>query len=72
MVKMIIQTASDKNPRDDSGCTLLHYAAQRGKYDICKLILMEVEDKNSENNSGKTPLDLAYMNENYDIFKPKR
>ena len=69
MVKMIIQTASDKNPRDDFGCTLLHYAAQRGKYDICKLILMEVEDKNPENDSGKTPLDLAYMNENYDIFK---
>ena len=46
----------DKNPRDNSGLTPLHYAARYGHFKTCKLIIESIEDKNPGNNFGTTPL----------------
>ena len=57
---MILDNFEDKNPKDQSGSTPLHYAAQNGHYELCALIMEKIQDKNPPNEFGITPLDLAH------------
>ena len=49
----------DKNPKNYSNNTPLHFAAKRGHYDVFHLILNSADDKNPKNTVGVTPLHLA-------------
>ena len=48
-----------KNPKDDHGETPLHWAAEKGHYDVCKLILENDGYRNPKDDKGITPLHLA-------------
>ena len=48
-----------RNPANSFGDTPLHYAADRGRLDICQLLVENVQDRNPANNKGQTPLELA-------------
>ena len=58
---MIIENVKEKNPKDLTGWTPLHDAAERGYLDICKYIIGKVQDKNPVNGSKSrnTPLHIA-------------
>ena len=49
--------------------TPLHWAAQKGHFDICHLILKNIQDKNPENIIGHTPLTLAARFGHFEVFK---
>ena len=57
--ELFVENNQDKNPKDNSGMTPLHYAARGGYLEICELILSNIEDKYPKNNIGETPLMLA-------------
>ena len=40
--KFIAEKSEDKNPKF-SNCTLLHYAALNGQYELCKFIIQNVQ-----------------------------
>lgn len=44
---------------DESGATLLHFAAAAGRVDVVKLLLDNGADPSFVNDDGETPLDLA-------------
>ena len=43
---------NDGTAADNDGWTLLHYAAKKGHFKICKLIIENVDDKNPADNDG--------------------
>ena len=58
--KLLLKSAKDKNPRDDSGLTPLHMAANKGYLEICKLLMKGLSNKNPVSDDGQhTPLHLA-------------
>ena len=40
----IFLNSEDKNPQDKAGKTPLHYAAENGKFTICKLIIDKISE----------------------------
>ena len=55
----IIYKVHDKNPADEYGLTLMHWATYRGHLEIVRLFIDHVQDKNPADNSGLTPLHWA-------------
>jgi len=60
--KMIVNKSGNKNPKDETGQTALHWAAANGQENICEMILDQIEEKNPKNQYGITPLHLAARN----------
>ena len=66
--KMVMELIEDKNPKTHViGSTPLHWAAEKGHFDICKLILQNVDNKNPRNQFGRTPLSDAEKNGHEEI-----
>ena len=55
MCDFIIYQVDDKNPRDKTGITPLHFAARNGHRSVCKLIRGKIADKNPATDIGLTP-----------------
>ena len=49
----------------------MHFAAQYGKYDICKFIIETGEDPNPFTNNGTSVLDLASTEEIRHLIRQK-
>ena len=64
-----MENADDKNPKDISGWTPLHWAASNGHLSVCQLIVENVDDKNPKSNGGMTPLQLAVFSNHLGIMK---
>ena len=59
---------SNKNPASGDGQhTPLHFASDRGHFEVCKLILENISEKNPRNNNGDTPLHIAASNGHLEI-----
>ena len=54
-----IQCKGCKNPKDNSGTTPLHLAAENGRVGLYQLILKHAEEKNPRDIHGRTPIDLS-------------
>ena len=61
---MLFENLSNKNPKDDEGCTPLHLAARNGHMPICKLIIQNenVKDIHPKCKRGLTPIFEAKQN----------
>ena len=58
----------NKNPSINAyGKTLLHYASEKGKMNVCKSILELVEEKSPKDINGSTPLHFAAHYGNVDV-----
>lgn len=57
------------NEKNDNGWTLLHFAADFGKFKIAKLLIKYGANVNDKNNSGATPLHLAVDSNSLEIVK---
>ena len=58
-----------KNPENNFGWTPLHYAAEKGHFEIFKLSFLHAKDKNPEDIYGLTPLHLASIFKNLEVCK---
>ena len=67
--KLIFEHTEDKNPTDEKGLTLLHFAVHKGNFEMCKLILDNVQEKNPSSSNGLTPLQVALNNNHQQIAK---
>ena len=67
--QIIVENIDDKNPKDTSGWTPLHWAARIGHLPVCQLIVENVKDKNPKNWKGMTPLDLAISRKHASVQK---
>ena len=56
---VLLDKQVDIDPRENSGKTPLHFAAQQGHSDVCLALLVNGADKNPRHKSGRTPLHLA-------------
>ena len=55
------QMKGDKNPKDENGNTILHWAAQQRLLYVVQCLLNNIKgDKNPKNREGKSPLDLWF------------
>ena len=59
----------DKNPKNATGYTPLHMAAQRGNLSICKLITNTNSDQNPKTVDGLTPFHAAAQNGHFEVCK---
>ena len=50
------EAGKDKNPANQLGWTLLHFAAGEGHLEVCRLIMDNVQDKNPADHHDWTPL----------------
>ena len=48
------------SPCDSRGKTALHYAAEKGHFNVCKFLLDNLEEKNPKDIYGQTPDDYAF------------
>ena len=51
-----MENLDDKNPRDGSGKTPLHEAAQNGHVELFEYIMDKVDEKEPKDYSGRTPV----------------
>ena len=62
VVKIIMDSVADKNPKAGNGKTPLHVASQNGHLEVCKVIIAQVSDKNPKCEMTETPLhEAAYL-----------
>ena len=67
--KLVVRNAEDKNPADQFGITLLHYATMFGHLDIVQFIIERLDDPNPAWHDGYTPLHDAAMFGHLDIAR---
>ena len=67
--KFLINHSEEKNPSEENGMTLFHYAAKRGLKSVCKLIIENIGNKNPAARNGCTPLHLAAKAGNLEIVR---
>lgn len=53
--------------RDDSGCTALHFAADRGSMEAARLLISAGADINAQDADGQTPMHYACITENREV-----
>ncbi len=58
-IKLLLESETDQNAKDDNGWTLLHLASFQGNPDCVKLLLESHAEKIAKDESGMTALDLA-------------
>lgn len=54
---------------DESGLTLLHWAADRGNFEISEFLLKNFSDPNAKDFEGQTPLHFAVSCSHFEIVK---
>ena len=57
-----------KNPEDDDGNTPLHYAAEKGHFEMVQYLF---DGKLTKNHQGKSPLDLAKNDQIIAFLRPQ-
>ena len=65
----LVDRIDNKNPRNNSGTTPLHEAAEKGHIDVVKYIVANINEKNPSDKWGNTPRKLAISNSYFDIAK---
>lgn len=65
-VKVLIECGADVNVKNFLGWTALHFAANRGGYDIYTRLVGAGANVNAENNKNETALMIAYKRDKYD------
>ena len=69
-VKEILQNkVVNVNSKDEQGKTALHYACQKGQFEIVKILINRGADINIQTISKKTPLHLATKKGKFEIVK---
>jgi ankyrin repeat protein len=58
--------------RDESGCTALHFAADRGQCEVVELLVSAGSDDNASDEDGLTPLHYAAMCGQEQVGRPVR
>ena len=58
-MEKLIEIGADLACQDNKGLTPLHYACQRGFYDMCDILLTAGSEVNTIDSKGKTPLHYA-------------
>ena len=66
---MILDEVNDKNPKDKDGTTPLHWAANKGHFEIFKLIMESADEKSPVDNHGDTLLHYAADAGHFDVCK---
>ncbi|MCK5706866.1 MAG: ankyrin repeat domain-containing protein [Candidatus Aureabacteria bacterium] len=69
VMKLLIDAGADINTKDESGYTLLLYAAVNEKPELVKFLINNGANKNIKSEDGKTPLDYARELKYPDIIK---
>ncbi|XP_049769946.1 ankyrin-1-like [Schistocerca cancellata] len=59
VVRLLLAAGADVRARDESGCTTLHWAAERGDAAVVRLLLSAASDPNARSLKGWTPLHFA-------------
>ncbi|XP_047101143.1 ankyrin-1-like [Schistocerca piceifrons] len=59
VVRLLLAAGADAGARDESGCTTLHWAAERGHAAVVRLLLSAASDPNARSQKGWTPLHFA-------------
>ena len=72
LLKLIENIAKSKNPKDEQGLSLLHYAAQNGHFNIVEHVMTKEisplsEDKSCKVCGSETPLERAYKKDYWQI-----
>ncbi len=67
MVSQMLEAGAAMNGRDDSGCTALHFAADRGNVDVARLLIQAGADVNAQDADGQTPLHYAAITEHREV-----
>jgi hypothetical protein len=74
LLKLIENIAKSKNPKDEQGLSLLHYAAQNGHFNIVEHVMTMTkeisplsEDKSCKVCGSETPLERAYKKDYWQI-----
>ena len=61
LYERLILKEENKNPKDSTGYTLLHYAVENGHEKLSRMIINLTDAKNPKNNDGNTPLHYAAL-----------
>jgi len=70
---LLLKYGADSNIKNKQGNTPLHFAAQRGNYDIVRMLLLNYgADPNIQNHIGDTPLHLTYKSSPHIILDDYR
>lgn len=60
-VESLLAGGVEVDSRDGSGCTALHFAADRGSSEVARLLLLRGADINAQDEDGQTPLHYAAL-----------
>ena len=71
IIQNLVDYAKDKNPCDQSGWSVMHYAAGEGKTNVMKILIRNAKNKNPPTKDARkvTPLHYAATYGHVDICK---
>jgi ankyrin repeat protein len=69
IVKYLVEYGADKESKDGSNKTPLHFASEGGHFEIVKYLVENGAGKDAKDGEDKTPLHRAATNGHFDIVK---
>ncbi|MFP3025899.1 MAG: ankyrin repeat domain-containing protein [Wolbachia sp.] len=66
---LVDEKKANVDAKSCSGCTALHFAAERGHLDIVKYLVDKEANVDAQDNDGCTPLHIAAQNSHFDIVE---
>lgn len=68
LARLLADKAIDINECDDSGCSCLHYASDKGEIYVIKLLIERGADINAKDIDGQTPLHYAALSSQEQVY----